>query len=129
MAPYMVTSTAISILALSLAALDSIPAIQSIATRIALKSHNYEPTLLAKEEYRDEDGEATKESLQAFSDTWQKITIAVFSAAGFLITLALAVLTTLKVDVRDLVLLEWLQFGVWVSDPETNIPKRTKSRV
>jgi hypothetical protein len=119
MAPYAVTSTATSILALSLVALDSIPAIRSIVTRIARKSRNYEPILLAKDEYRDEDGEATEESLQAFSDKWQRITIAVFSAAGFLITLALAVLTTLMGNVGDYILLEWLQFGVWVSDPET----------
>lgn len=119
MAPYTVTSTAISILALSLVALDSIPAIRSIVTRIARKSRNYEPILLAKDEYRDEDGEATEESLQAFSDKWQRITIAVFSASGFLITLALAFLTTLNGNVGDYVLLGWLQFSVWVSDPET----------
>jgi hypothetical protein len=119
MAPYAVTSTVTSILALSLVALDSIPAIRSIVTRIARKNRNYEPILLAKDEYRDEDGEATEESLQAFSDKWQRITIAVFSAAGFLITLALAVLTTLMGNVGDYILLEWLQFGVWVSDPET----------
>ena len=119
MTPYAVTSTATSILALSLVALDSIPAIRSIVTRIARKSRNYEPILLAKDEYRDEDGEATEESLQAFSDKWQRITIAIFSAAGFLITLALAVLTTLMGNVGDYILLEWLQFGVWVSDPET----------
>ncbi|KAJ5996332.1 hypothetical protein N7522_007992 [Penicillium canescens] len=113
MAPYTVTSTATSILALSLVALDSIPAIRSIVTRIARNSRNYEPILLAKDEYRDEDGEATEESLQAFSDRWQRITIAVFSAAGFLITLALAVLTTLMGNVEDYILLEWLQFGVW----------------
>jgi hypothetical protein len=119
MAPYTVTSTAISILALSLVALDSIPAIRSIVTRIARKSRNYEPILLAKDEYRDEDGEATEESLQAFSDRWQRITIAVLSAAGCLITLALAVLTILMGNVGDYILLEWLQFGVWVSGPET----------
>jgi hypothetical protein len=119
MAPYTVNSTATSILSLSLVALDSIPAIRSIATRIARKSRNYEPILLAKDEYRDEDGEATEESLQAFSDKWQRITIAVFSAGGFLITLALAFLTTLNGNVGDRVLREWLQFGVWVSDPET----------
>jgi hypothetical protein len=119
MAPYTVTSTAISILALSLVALDSIPAIRSIVTRIARKSRNYEPILLAKDEYCDEDGEATEESLQAFSDRWQRITIAVFSAAGFLITLALAVLTILMGNVGEYILLEWLQFGVWVSGPET----------
>ncbi|KAJ5757946.1 uncharacterized protein N7511_006640 [Penicillium nucicola] len=113
MPPFTPTSTATSILALSLVALDSIPAIKSIIARIARKSHNYEPILLAKEEYGDEDGEATTESLQAFSDKWQRIAIAVFSATGFLITLALAFLTTLMGNVGEYILLEWLQFGIW----------------
>ncbi|KAJ5308949.1 hypothetical protein PENANT_c020G05925 [Penicillium antarcticum] len=113
MPSYIPTSIATSILALSLVALDSIPAIKSLTTCIVRKSRNYEPILLAKDEYRDEDGEATEESLQAFSDKWQRIVIALFSAAGFLITLALAFLTTLMGIVGEYILLEWLQFGVW----------------
>jgi hypothetical protein len=103
-----------SYLALSLVALDSIPAIQSIAQRITRKAREYESTQLAKDAYRDEDGEATEASLRAFSDKWQRIAIALFSIAGFLVTLALAVLTTLKIDIVNYTPLIWLQFGVWV---------------
>ncbi|KAJ5824161.1 ABC transporter integral membrane type 1 [Penicillium robsamsonii] len=108
---YMATS---SYLALSLVALDSIPAIQSIANRIAGKARDYEPIQLAKDVYRDEDGEATKESLRAFSDKWQRIAIALFSIAGFLVTLALAILATLKLFITNSTPLIWLQFGVWI---------------
>ncbi|KAJ5788264.1 hypothetical protein N7457_003254 [Penicillium paradoxum] len=106
--PFMTSS-----IALSLAALDSIPAIQSIVNRIT-RARDYEPIELARDVYRDEDGEATEESLRAFSDKWQRIAIALFSLTGLLLTLALAVLSTLKTGVTDATPLAWLQFGVWV---------------
>ena len=99
-------------LALPLVALSSIPAGQSIIRRTKA---NYEPLDLAKDVYQDVDGEATEESLRAFSDKWQRAAIAVFTTTGLLSTLALAVLTTLDQSGTPLV---WLQFGVWVS---TNI--------
>ncbi|EKV04310.1 hypothetical protein PDIG_16670 [Penicillium digitatum PHI26] len=108
---YLATS---SYLALSLVALDSIPAIQSIAYRISRKARDYESIELAKDVYRDEDGEATEESLRAFSDKWQRIAITLFSIAGFLVTLALAVLATLKLTITNSTPLVWLQFGVWI---------------
>ncbi|CAG8909403.1 unnamed protein product [Penicillium egyptiacum] len=107
---YLATST---YLALSLVALDSIPALHSIA-RIARKSRDYEPIQLAKHVYHDEDGEATEESLREFSDKWQRIAIALFSIAGFLVTLALAVLATSKLAITNSTPLIWLQFGVWI---------------
>lgn len=108
---YLATS---SYLALSLVALDSIPAIQSIAHRISRKARDYESIQLAKDVYSDEDGEATEESLRAFSDKWQRGFIALFSVAGFLVTLALAVLATLKLTITNSTPLVWLQFGGWV---------------
>lgn len=117
---YLATS---SYLALSLVALDSIPAIQSIAYRISRKARDYESIELAKDVYRDEDGEATEESLRAFSDKWQRIAITLFSIAGFLVTLALAVLATLKLTITNSTPLVWLQFGVWVcGDPDQEKP-------
>lgn len=100
-------------IALSLVVVDSIPAIQSIAHRIA-RARDYEPIQVAKEAYCDEDGEASEESLRAFSDKWQRIAIALFSTTGFVVTLALAVLSTLNVEIKNQTPLTWLQFGVWV---------------
>lgn len=106
-----VWSLVTGILALSLTALDCIPAIRSIAHRLALKGPKDDDPLLAKAVYRDEDGEATEESLRAFSDKWQRVLISLCSISGFLITLALAVLTTPNIDVTILI---WLHFGIWV---------------
>lgn len=98
--------------ALLLAAVDSGPAIKSITDRISRKSQLDEPAL-AKTVYRDDDGEASEESLRAFSDKWPRVAIALFTASGLFVTLALAVLTTCKYRAGD-VILDWLQFGIWV---------------
>lgn len=108
-----VASLAAGSVALFLAGLDSIPAIKSIADRIARRSSPQDEASLAKTAYRDEDGEATTESLKAFSDWWQRVAIAIFSGSGFFVTLALAVLTTLKYD-TDYLVLVWLELGIWV---------------
>lgn len=108
--------------ALSLVALSSIPAIKSISQR--LRTARYEPIDVAKDVYRDEDGEATKESIRAFSDKWQRSAIALFSMTGFLATLALAVLTTLEANVSKTLVLVWLQFAAWVRTSNQEIPQR-----
>lgn len=108
-----VVSTAAGSIALCLAAIDSVPAIKSIADRIGRKPAQHDEPALAKSVYRDEDGEASDESLQAFSDTWQRVAIVVCSTSGFLVTLALAILTTLEVN-PGYAILDWLQLGIWV---------------
>ncbi|KAJ5812061.1 P-loop containing nucleoside triphosphate hydrolase protein [Penicillium riverlandense] len=108
-----VTSFATGGLAVCLVGLVSIPAIKSITSRVARKAAREEEQSLAKGAYRDEDGEATEESLRAFSDKWQRILITLTSISGLLVTLALAVLTTLKYN-ADYTPLVWLQFGVWI---------------
>lgn len=92
-------------LALPLVAVHSIPAIRSIIQRA---TNSYKP--ISQDSYSDEDGEATAESLRAFSDKWERSAILFFSEAGLLVTLVLSVLETLNGNN----LLIWLQFGVWV---------------
>ncbi|KAJ5311527.1 hypothetical protein N7476_007387 [Penicillium atrosanguineum] len=106
-------SLATGSVALFLAAGDSIPAIKSIVGRISRKSPSVNEPELAKTVYRDEDGEATEESLRAFSDKWQRVALAAFSASGLSVTVALAVLATLNYSAGDLIL-NWFQFGIWV---------------
>lgn len=108
-----VASTAAGSIALFLAGIDSVPATKSIADRIWRKSLRHDEPALAKAVYRDEDGEASKDSLQAFSDKWQRVAIALFSASGFSVTLAQAVLSTLEVN-TSYTTLNWLQLGIWV---------------
>ena len=100
------------LVALVLVGVDSVPAIKNIADRIFHKSQ-YDEFSLAKTAYRDADGEATKESLKAFSDKWQRVAIVLFSASGLSVSLALAIVATLKFNSID-PLLHWLQFGIWV---------------
>lgn len=107
-------SIATGSVALLLAAADSVPAIKCIVDRISRKSPPVDESALAKTVYRDQDGEATEESLRAFSDSWQRVVIAVFSASGLSVTVALAVLTTLNYSAGEFIL-DWFQFGVWVS--------------
>ncbi|EPS30631.1 hypothetical protein PDE_05583 [Penicillium oxalicum 114-2] len=97
---------------LSIAALDSIPAIHCIVGRVARKSAPFDEADLAKTAYRDEDGEATEESLEAFSDRWQRCAIAAFSGIGFGVALALATLTTLRHEWAYLEL-TWLELAIW----------------
>lgn len=111
-----VASIAAGAVALFLAGIDSIPAIKSIVDRIGRKSQLQEPAV-AKSVYRDEDGEASEESLEAFSDKWQRVAIALFSASGFLVTLSLAILTTLQIK-PSFTILNWLQLGTWVRRPK-----------
>lgn len=106
-------SFATGCLAVLLAILICIPAIKSITSRVARKAARQDEQSLAKVAYRDDDGEATEESLRAFSDKWQRILITLTSISGLLVTLALAVLTTLN-DSTNYTSLAWLQFGVWV---------------
>lgn len=97
---------------LVLVALSSIPAICSIASRFTLRRQgaNSPP---AQGLYQDEDGCATAESVQAFSDKFQRWSIAVLSAFGSLLALVQAVMVT--VNHLDTLLIEhWLQFGIWV---------------
>ncbi|KAJ5409015.1 hypothetical protein N7509_002898 [Penicillium cosmopolitanum] len=98
--------------ALFIVGLDSIPALRSITDRICRKSPPAEEHTLARTAYHDEDGEASEESLRAFSDRWQRIAITIFSATGFLATLGLAVFTTF--DYTDFLILNWLQVGIWI---------------
>ncbi|KAF3387432.1 ATP-dependent bile acid permease [Penicillium rolfsii] len=107
-----VASVAAGTVALFLAGVDSIPAIKSIIDRISRRSSHLDEAALAKTAYRDEDGEATPESLKAFSDLWQRVAIAVFSGFGFFVTLSLAILTTLEHE-TDYLILAWLQLGIW----------------
>lgn len=102
--------------ALVLVGLDSIPATKSIADRL-LRRTQYDEQSLAKTAYRDEDGEATEESLRAFSDKWERAAIALFSATGLGTSLTLSVLATLNHDAdSDNEVANWLQFSAWVCE-------------
>lgn len=99
--------------ALVLVGVDSIPAVLSIADRVWRRSPRQDDPVLAKTAYRDEDGEASEESLRAFSDKWQRIAIALLSTSGLAVTIALAILA-ISYPNSISPELKWLQLGIWV---------------
>ncbi|KAJ5778168.1 hypothetical protein N7520_001414 [Penicillium odoratum] len=105
------TSIVTGSVALGLVGLDSIKFIKSIADRILRPQ--YDEASLAITAYRDEDGEATEESLRAFSDKWQRAAIASFSISGLSVSLALSILSTTNSNLNE-PLVNWLQFAIWV---------------
>jgi hypothetical protein len=105
-------SLATGSLAVVLVALVSVPAVETIARRLwAAKPSNSQD----KELYEDEDGVATEESVQAFSDKFPKLFIAILSIAGFVLSLALAILNTVEFQRKNLFIENWLQVADWVS--------------
>ncbi|KAM5433565.1 hypothetical protein McanMca71_003424 [Microsporum canis] len=108
------SSLAIGIAGTCLTALASIPAIRAVIARYRLKSKNGLYQSLSQL-YRDEDGTATEESSNAFSDRFQRTLIALLSLIGVLASLVIAVLDTDSHGAysHQPVLLQWLVFTVW----------------
>lgn len=100
-------------LGLFLGLLLTTPALRSIAARFILGRRQRTGYQHAQELYEDQDGVATQESVKAFSDKRQRIAIAGLSAVGFVVSLALATITT-NSPWRTQLVEHWLQVGVWV---------------
>ncbi|KAL1965879.1 hypothetical protein VTN77DRAFT_5012 [Rasamsonia byssochlamydoides] len=97
---------------LFLIALLTTPAVSATASRLVSKRQESPSSDATRELYQDEDGTATEESVKAFSDKIQRFSIAVLSVVGFLTSLALAIIVTLKLP-RNLFVEHWLQFAGW----------------
>ena len=95
--------------ALALSALTTIPA---VVAQIA-RRRNAKPTT----KYEDEDGEATPESLAAFSTAWQKGHILVWAAAGLGCQIAFSVILSAPSSFglsEGFSLQNWLLTAAWV---------------
>lgn len=62
--------------------------------------------------YEDKDGVASKESIERFSTKVPKVLLSVFTIAGLLVSVALAILGTLEKD--GLFLESWFNIAIWV---------------
>ncbi|KAK2882412.1 hypothetical protein FQN49_000364, partial [Arthroderma sp. PD_2] len=107
-------SIAFGIAGVCLTAVTSLPAIRAIISRYRLKNKSGLYQSLGQL-YHDQDGVATEESSEAFSDRFQRTLIAVLSLIGVLASLVIAVLDT---DDRGVynhqpVLAQWLIFAIW----------------
>lgn len=105
------TSVAISIACLALVAGLSIPAFGHCATRLRSKPKQYDG--LIPERYEDEDGAATDESQEAYSDLFPRLLLILISVVASAVALATAILTTTRSHL-PLSIEQWLQFGTWV---------------
>lgn len=105
------TSVAISIACLVVVAALSVPALYQFFIRIRAKKDQYQelPDL-----YEDEDGEATEESQEAYSDFMPRLMLILISIFACLDALTTAILTTTRPHL-SLSLEQWLQFATWVS--------------
>lgn len=95
---------------LALTAVFSIPAVLNLVKNFTEPREKKDTEGI----YEDEDGSATKESQEKFSNTLPKISIAVVSVLGFGVSLALAVLNTLHLANDGLFIEDWEKVGAWV---------------
>jgi hypothetical protein len=80
--------------------------------------------------YQDDDGQATEESSNSFSDRFLHFMISILSITGFLLSLALGIVVTIAPAERSsslpgssLLIEQWLQLGIWVcSSPQDLFP-------
>ncbi|OJJ44596.1 hypothetical protein ASPZODRAFT_168311 [Penicilliopsis zonata CBS 506.65] len=112
MIPPPTASLLTGVLGLVLVALPSVPSVKSLLVRCTRSKLLEDVSRLARDEYSDEDGEATEESLRAFSDRWQRYSIALLTVVGLLLSIALAVLHT--VFSRHLLVQFWLLAAIWI---------------
>ena len=110
MLPDTTLSIAISIAGLSIVGLLSIPALYQNLDRLRATKARYQEV---SDLYEDQDGEATEQSTQAYSDFLPRWTLILFSSVASIDALVTAILTITSPHV-SLILEQWLQFGSWV---------------
>ncbi|KAE8355925.1 hypothetical protein BDV28DRAFT_145724 [Aspergillus coremiiformis] len=109
-----ISSTATGVLGLLLVALNAAPATFNVVHRLSRRtgSIRLDTSPGVNPGYEDEDGEATELSLQTFSDSWQRVAIAILSVVGLELSLALAVVC-LQSGQSYFILPFWLLLGNW----------------
>lgn len=106
-------SFAVSVASLAIVALASTPHI-SHAAQLQLSAKQKYQALTEK--YEDEDGVATEDSQEAFSDLRARTLLVIASLAASALATASAVLTTIRSDTahQHFFIRQWLQVASWV---------------
>ncbi|EXJ81324.1 hypothetical protein A1O3_07614 [Capronia epimyces CBS 606.96] len=104
------TSVAISIACSVIVAAFSIPALSQYISRLRAGKGQYQSI---SDHYEDEDGAATAESEEAYSDFVPRLLLILISTVASLDALATAVLTTTRPRLL-LTFEQWLQFATWL---------------
>ncbi|RAL13245.1 P-loop containing nucleoside triphosphate hydrolase protein [Aspergillus homomorphus CBS 101889] len=114
-------SLVVDALGLGLISCCSVPALLTIINRFrepkvgtgSDSPDTAETPVFGLSSYEDEDGNATPESLDTFSASWQRVAIVVLSVLGFGVALSQAIIST-ESDRREYVIPVWLQMGAWM---------------
>lgn len=104
------TSLAISISCLAIIAALSVPALYQYLERVRVRKDQYSEL---SDLYEDEDGTATEESQEAYSDFLPRLILLLTSAIASTDALISAVLTSTRSH-PSLSVEQWLQFATWV---------------
>ncbi|KAB8235657.1 P-loop containing nucleoside triphosphate hydrolase protein [Aspergillus alliaceus] len=109
-----ILSITTGVLGLLLIALNTAPATLNVVHRLSSRSQpiRLETLLLSEPGYQDEDGEATESSLLEFSDSWQRVAIAILSVVGLELSLASAIVC-LQTGQSYFIIPFWLLLGSW----------------
>lgn len=104
------TSLAISISCLAVVAALSVPALYQYLERLRARKDQYAEL---SDLYEDEDGTATEESQEAYSDFVPRLILILISAVASIDALVTAILTSTRSQ-TSLSVEQWLQFATWV---------------
>lgn len=107
-------SFAISIASLAAVALASAP---HVSNAVQLRTSAKRKYQVLTEKYEDEDGIATQDSQDAFSDLYPRIGLVAGSFVASALAAASASLTLTRPETADhqhLIIQQWLQFASWV---------------
>ncbi|PYI29539.1 multidrug resistance-associated protein [Aspergillus indologenus CBS 114.80] len=114
-------SIAIDALGLSLITACTVPSLLTITRRFrepkidcaSDSPDTSEAPLFGLSSFEDQDGTATRESLEAFSASWQRVAIVLSSVVGFGVSLSQAIIS-IELGQRQYVIPFWLQMGGWM---------------
>jgi hypothetical protein len=101
---------------LGLILLLTVPSARAIVVRSRLRRSANEYRAI-RDIYSDQDGSATEESVDAFSDKIQRWSIAALAVVGFLVSLTTTVTLFLATDKSQHIVGHCLEFAVWVRGP------------
>jgi hypothetical protein len=101
---------------LGLILLLTVPGARAIVARSRLRRSANEYHAI-RDIYCDQDGSATEESVDAFSDKTQRWSIAALAVVGFLVSLTTTITLFLTTDPSQHIVGHCLEFAAWVRDP------------
>lgn len=92
-------------------ALCTISGLLALSARLSIR--NRVGQIALQDVYQDQDGAATEESTQKFSQKFHCVSLICLSITGLLVSLAQSILSIISED-QSRMIEPWLQFSIWV---------------